>query len=369
LLLLVTKNNLPPVVTPIMIIEDYIDLLIKKAIPFALLRPPGLSPQLLIQEQPLLKRASSSEDGFYFVPFSSKERSQAFSIRADHVIDLSGDVIFPDLPDYAHTLPNHIEPKEEKVVDKDAYLAMIQNGVQLIREGAVHKIVLSRIIEKEVASLNGWSVFENLSKKYATACIYLVNIPGDSIWFGASPEQLVDFTGAQYQTIALAGTLPSEKDLKWGQKEIEEHAVVADFIQNRLEKMGVDFQKKEVYTRDLGAISHLAQDFFFQVDSKEQLDQLVQELHPGPAISGYPKEKAIQYIYDLEPHDREFYTGYFGYRFGSLNSSWINIRCAKYSNHYLYVYVGGGIMKDSNPEKEWIETEMKSQAVLDTMGE
>jgi isochorismate synthase len=92
---------------------------------------------------------------------------------------------------------------------------------------------------------------------------------------------------------------------------------------------------------------------------------LLKELHPSPAISGYPKEKAVQHIYKLEAHDREYYTGYFGYRLGNLNSSWINIRCAKYSRRRLYAYVGGGIMKDSDPEKEWVETELKSKAILD----
>jgi isochorismate synthase len=111
----------------------------------------------------------------------------------------------------------------------------------------------------------------------------------------------------------------------------------------------------------------LAQDFYFQADRKYQIDRLTREFHPGPAISGYPKEKAIQLIYDLEHHNREFYTGYFGYKLGNLNSSWINIRCAKYANKHLHIYVGGGIMKDSNPEKEWTETELKSKTILDIM--
>ncbi len=349
--------------------EAYIDSLIRKAIPFALLRPPGLSPRLIIQEQAFRDQTGGSTDGFYFHPFSSEENSRPFHILADHVLDLSTNLEWPSLPDYAYTLPAYTEPKQEYILDKATYLSIIRKGVELIKEGTVNKVVLSRIIEEELEDLNAWSVFESLGEKFPTACIYLVNIPGESIWFGASPEKLVDYSNGQYQTIALAGTLPSEPDLKWGQKEIEEHAVVANFIQDRLEKIGIPYQKEEVYTRDLGSISHLAQDFYFQVNSQAQLNQLTKAFHPGPAISGFPKEKAIQLIYELEPHERAFYTGYFGYKLGKLNSSWINIRCAKYCNEHLYVYVGGGIMKDSDPEKEWVETELKSRAILDVMKE
>lgn len=350
-------------------IKEYIDSLISKGVPFALLRPPGLPPYLIIEETTLPDHTSFSGDGFYFFPFSLKERSSAFRIKADHVIDLSMDVEYPKLSNLGFTYSEHIGHGQEYILDKKAYLTMIQRGIQLIKAGAVNKIVLSRIIKEELDDLSAWSLFENLAKKFATACIYLVNIPGESIWFGASPEKLVDYSNGQYQTIALAGTLPSEIGLQWGQKEIAEHAVVANFIQDRLEKMGIPYQKEEIYTRDLGAISHLAQDFRFKINSQVQLERLTKEFHPGPAISGFPKEKAIQLIYELEPHEREFYTGYFGYKLGKLNSSWINIRCAKYVNEHLYVYVGGGIMKDSDPEKEWIETELKSKAILDVVKE
>ncbi len=350
-------------------IEHYIDSLIKKAIPFAILRPPGHAPLLVIQSDSQSNQNTTLNDGFNFYPFSSREKLEAVNIRADYVIDLSSDQNYPELENISSKLSIISEQNEESIVDKETYVEIIQRGVQLIKQKEISKIVLSRIIAKELKSINYWSIFEKLGKKYSMACIYLVNIPGKSVWFGASPEKLVDYSNGQYQTIALAGTLPSEKDLKWSSKEIDEHAVVANYISDCMVRRGIPFQKDEVYTKDLGLISHLAQDFYFRIENEKDLEALTQEFHPGPAISGYPKEKAIEFIYELEAHNREYYTGYFAYQLGNLKSSWINIRCAKYSDKNLYVYVGGGIMQDSNPEKEWTETELKSKAILDIIKE
>jgi len=91
----------------------------------------------------------------------------------------------------------------------------------------------------------------------------------------------------------------------------------------------------------------------------------VEALHPTPAVAGQPKEDAIRFIKELEPHDREYYTGFLG----PINKDreidlFVNLRCAKITPTSLSLYVGGGITLDSDPADEWDETRWKAESLL-----
>jgi isochorismate synthase len=92
----------------------------------------------------------------------------------------------------------------------------------------------------------------------------------------------------------------------------------------------------------------------------------VDAMHPTPAVAGQPKEDAIQFIKGLEPHDRDYYTGFLG----PVNQGkgeidlFVNLRCLKITPDYLSLYVGGGITLDSDPADEWNETRWKAESLL-----
>ncbi len=91
-------------------------------------------------------------------------------------------------------------------------------------------------------------------------------------------------------------------------------------------------------------------------------------MHPTPAVAGYPKQKAIDFILENENYNREFYTGYFGFINKDKSSKlFVNLRCMQIEKKKLSVYVGGGITKDSNPLNEWQETEDKSKTLLSVL--
>ena len=99
------------------------------------------------------------------------------------------------------------------------------------------------------------------------------------------------------------------------------------------------------------------------------MDQaMIAQLHPGPAISGYPKSTAIEKIEEIEAHDRELYTGYLGpLNIEGESSLFINLRCMKVYRDSYDLFVGGGLTKDSDAHSEWEETELKAKTLLNIL--
>jgi isochorismate synthase len=82
-------------------------------------------------------------------------------------------------------------------------------------------------------------------------------------------------------------------------------------------------------------------------------------------VAGQPKDDAIRFIKELEPHDREYYTGFLGpVTKDSEIDLFVNLRCMKITPKYLSLFVGGGITLDSDPADEWAETHLKVESLL-----
>src|SRR6202021_687877 len=97
---------------------------------------------------------------------------------------------------------------------------------------------------------------------------------------------------------------------------------------------------------------------------------LVSELHPTPAVCGIPLNDATQFIKETEGYDRGYYTGFLGpCNMDGKTELYVNLRCAELFADCINLYVGGGITKDSIPENEWEETEMKSKTLLSALEE
>ncbi len=121
-----------------------------------------------------------------------------------------------------------------------------------------------------------------------------------------------------------------------------------------------------------GNLMHLRSDF--SVDTKtinfpELGTVMLELLHPTSAVCGMPKMEALAFIQQYEGYDREFYSGYLGpVNVGNETHLFVNLRCMKIQNNVATLYAGGGITEDSEPEKEWQETEMKCQTMLSVLG-
>lgn len=253
-----------------------------------------------------------------------------------------------------------IESNLEESISYENYIQLIQDTVNELKHSSTEKIVISRIKEIQNQGVNIVATFKNIHHAYPKAFVYLWYSTTYGIWIGASPELLLKEQNLMVETVSLAGTLPKEEE--WSSKEIHEQQVVTDYIVSNL-KVAKNITVDGPHTVDAGFFNHLKSYISAEVDSYDLVEQILNQLHPTPAVCGMPKRDAHDFIQQYEGYDRKFYAGYFGYKTPTESLYFVNLRCAQIFKNVVKLYVGGGIMPDSIPEKEWRETEMKSKTI------
>ena len=246
---------------------------------------------------------------------------------------------------------------------KEEYCNTLQQVIGVIKENNLPKLVYSRRkIFTDFNIIDYKESFNNLCKSYPNAFRYLFN-DGENAWMGAFSEVLGKFNKIthEFETMALAGTLPVLEE--WSEKEIEEQKPVTTYIQNILKNYSEQIQQSETYDHVSGNIKHLRTDFKTTI-KPEDLDKIIKDLHPTPAVCGIPKDFCNENIRKYEKFPREFYAGYIKVETEESILYFVNLRCARLYKDSVHVFVGGGITAQSNPEKEWTETELKSEAIL-----
>ena len=254
-----------------------------------------------------------------------------------------------------------LEFKEENQFEYEAKLGKV---IEFIKENQLSKLVISRrkVFDFEEKKINLSQTFLNLCKSYPNAFVYFF-IKDGKCWIGAFSELLGKFDKktSEFETMSLAGTLPANET--WTAKEIEEQKPVTDFIKNILKNYSSEVEQSETYDHISGNIKHLRTDFKAKIMS-EDLENLISELHPTPAVCGIPKDLCKSALEKFESHPRNFYAGYIQVETEENFQYFVNLRCAEFFENACLIYVGGGITAESSPEKEWRETELKSEAIL-----
>lgn len=244
------------------------------------------------------------------------------------------------------------------------YEEKLKNVIEFIQENQLPKLVISRRKILKFNKIDLAKSFINLTQNYSNAFAY-VFVKDEICWMGSFSEVLGKFNkkNNQFETMSLAGTLPLDEE--WEQKEIEEQKTVTQFIKNTLLKFSSEKNIKisETYSHISGNIKHLRTDFQAEI-LPENLDEIISELHPTPAVCGIPKDFCKKAIENFEKFPREFYAGYSKIETEDFIYYFVNLRCAKIYKNSAHLIVGGGITAQSNPQKEWRETELKSEAVM-----
>lgn len=246
---------------------------------------------------------------------------------------------------------------------REEYCNTLQQVIEVITENNLPKLVYSRRkIFTDFNTIDYKASFDNLCKTYPNAFRYLIN-DGENAWMGAFSEILGKFNKAshEFETMALAGTLPTSEE--WTEKEIEEQKPVTTYIQNILKNYSDKVLQSDTYDHISGNIKHLRTDFKTTIQP-DDLGNLIKDLHPTPAVCGIPKDFCNENIRKYEKFPREFYAGYIKVETEESILYFVNLRCARLYKDSVHVFVGGGITAQSNPEKEWMETELKSEAIL-----
>jgi isochorismate synthase len=259
------------------------------------------------------------------------------------------------------------------------YQDLVSKGRQAIEQGIFQKVVLSKAkLVPLKQELNALAFFQAMCKQYPHAFVYLWYIPSVGYWAGASPEILISVDQHQiFRTVALAGTQKYEPSLKlskvqWTQKEIEEQALVSRYIINCFKKVRLrEFEEEGPKTVVAANLVHLKT--FFSVDMQATNFPnlgavMLALLHPTSAVCGMPQAQALDFILQNEGYERSFYSGFLGLvNIAQETHLFVNLRCLQILDTQLCLYAGAGITEDSEPEKEWQETEIKCQTMLQVL--
>lgn len=275
-----------------------------------------------------------------------------------------------------YTLPFAIQ--RNALATEAEFCALVESAIDFIQATQIRKVVVSRMTETTLpVNFDPVSMFEQLCNRYPHAFISLVAIPDVGTWIGASPELLLALNQETLSTMALAGTQARPANLPlnlvhWGHKEIEEQALVSDYIREFFKKAGIDdLQESGPETAAAGNIVHLRTTFHVKRPKATLLtlaNQVLYQLHPTSAVCGMPKDKALSFILAHENYDRSFYSGFLGpVHIDGQSSLYVNLRCMQLQQHAANLYVGAGITAESVPEAEWHETILKAETLLNVL--
>jgi isochorismate synthase len=333
-------------------------------LPFVIYSKPNSSNifALLQQDNAVYKVKDYSEKGFVFASFDEKQLI-LIPEKESKIISAEQTVINFDF--------NETDEVTFNAEAKAQYEGLVEKGIQAIQKEEFKKVVLSRSESVDLIDFDFIITFKRLIHLYPSTFTYCFSHPEIGFWMGATPEQLLKASESTFETTALAGTQKAnlEEEISWQQKEKDEQQYVTDFIIKRLREVASSVNITQPYSIKAGSIWHIKTDISGILKENSTLQEVIDTLHPTPAVCGLPKKKAKAFILENENYDRTFYTGFLG----ELNSSFahkavssdlfVNLRSMQIKDNKAILYMGCGITKESIPEKEWEESVNKSMTM------
>lgn len=261
-------------------------------------------------------------------------------------------------------------------VDKSEYEEMVLKAKEYIIEGDIFQTVLSRRFQVKIKG-DSHNFYNILRKINPSPYMYHLKM-GQRRIIGSSPEMLIRVEKNNVETFPIAGSRPRESDpnknLKLAEdllsdaKDRAEHIMLVDLARNDLGKISefgtvktVELMKVQEYSHVQHIVSHVKGRMKSNYDAFDAL----KAVFPAGTVSGAPKIRAMEIIDELEPTRRGPYAGAVGYFSFNGNADFaISIRTLTINGNHAQVQVGAGIVADSDPEKEWLETKDKANALL-----
>lgn len=251
----------------------------------------------------------------------------------------------------------------------------------VIEAGQPAKVVLARRRRIRTENpLDPERLLEALARSHRDCRIFAIS-PGAELYplfVGATPERLVEARGGRLKTMALAGTTrqgpgtsrdDAEEQLLRSAKDRQEHRFVRDHIVARLSPFCEDLQApSEPAMLRLATLSHLHTPIEGRLAEGVSFGEVVDALHPTPAVCGTPQEQARRFIRDHEGFDRGLYAGILGWVDGSGDGEAdVLLRAALVDREGATLFAGAGITAASEVDVEWRETADKFQPLMDAI--
>lgn len=347
-----------------------IDELILQQQPFAVYRTPGSEKfRLLRQKHGSIRQLNdlkelNGERGFVIAPFRVSEQHPIVLLQPDEDIDFC--TFDADEPLEAGT--QSLSDEQMETLSTEGYGVCFRTFLEALQNKTFEKLVLSRsITEERMEGFSPAAAFRAACSRYVHSYVYLCYTPQTGVWLGSTPEIILSGRQGEWNTVALAGTQSlqnGELPQVWDEKNREEQAYVTAYIRRQFHSLGIEAHEKGPYPAYAGALSHLKTDFRFSLSDPDNLGDLLEVLHPTPAVCGLPKEEAYRFILDHEGYDRKYYSGFIGWLDPDGQTDlYVNLRCMNVEADRLVLYAGGGLLASSEVNDEWMETEKKLQTM------
>ena len=255
--------------------------------------------------------------------------------------------------------------------DDADWIRRIEDIRDAIGRGEVEKIVAARRAEVALPSKLDVAKVLGLLGHGLRASTRFAFCRDSAVFLGVTPERLLAKEGLKIHTEALAGSIErghGEELLDSGKDRLEQQLVV-DSIVRRLEPLCDRLQVAARPTvRELRDVVHLHTPIHGQLGAPRHILELVEELHPTPAVGGVPTPAAMAWISERETHARGWYAAPIGWFDAHGDGELaVALRSCVLAPDKAYLFVGAGIVEDSDPELELRETELKKQAMLSAL--
>ena len=259
---------------------------------------------------------------------------------------------------------------------KEKFKSLVKKAKSYIEKGDIFQVVLSQRFERKI-NKRPIEIYNHLRKSNPSPFMFYFNYKDFNI-LGSSPEILVRLRGGEVTIRPIAGTRPRGKnnqedkkyelDLLKDKKELAEHLMLLDLGRNdvgKVSKVNTVKVTEKFKVERYSHVMHIVSNVIGKFNNKFSLFETLLSGFPAGTVSGAPKIRAMEIIDELEKNKRKLYAGGIGYFTpnGEFDTC-IALRTALIKNNKFYVQAGAGVVADSKPEKEYVETVNKAKALM-----
>jgi menaquinone-specific isochorismate synthase len=262
------------------------------------------------------------------------------------------------------------------------WIRKVEQARDMIQANRFDKIVLARPLTVESKSAPVFTqITYRLRQRYPECFNFLVQKDSETAFLGATPERLASFRDNTIKTEGLAGSTSRGRsaledatlaqNLMKSTKDRNEHEFVIRAINDNLKKFSKRINHpKKPEIKKLKNVQHLFTPISASIKNGVQIHELISEMHPTPAVGGFPRDEAVSHLHDIEQFDRGWYAAPIGwFNLNGWGEFAVAIRSALLHKKRAVLYAGCGIVADSDPEKEWKETLLKFSPMLESLSQ
>jgi anthranilate synthase component 1 len=340
------------------------------------------TPDLMLMHVDELVIVDNLASRTYLMVYADPSQPESYSYAQKRLLQLRAKLRNPvEIP---YSLAS-LQTEEQRDFKKEDYLAAVARAKEYIAAGDLMQVQIGQVIRKPFRDAP-LSLYRALRSLNPSPYMYFWNF-GDFQVVGSSPEILVrqeklndkeGSTKSQATIRPLAGTrrrgATLEEDaalaieLRNDAKEVAEHVMLIDLARNdlgRVAEVGTVVVSDTMAIERYSHVMHLVSNVTATLNPGMSSMDVLRASFPAGTLTGAPKVRAMEIIDELEPVRRGIYGGAAGYlSYGGEMDVAIAIRTGVVKDGMLYVQAAAGIVADSDPEKEWAETEAKARAVL-----